>query len=123
MIMIIVISLFDDLKRRLAEHFQVDRFTHSLNVSLPGSGLQVQIQTDERYRAFVANTVQANVLDITLPAARLADVLQGKIWAALDPEQRGSKRQKDLADIARLIERYPHLRRQVPSEILARLEV
>ncbi len=120
--MIIIISLFDDLERRLAEHFQVERFSQSLNVSLPGSGLQVQIQTDERYRAFVANAVQANVLDITLPAARLADVLQGKIWAALDPEQRGSKRQKDLADIARLIERYPHLRCQVPSEILARLE-
>ncbi len=41
--MIIIISLFDDLERRLAEHFQVERFSQSLNVSLPGSGLQVQI--------------------------------------------------------------------------------
>ncbi|MCS7039501.1 MAG: hypothetical protein NZP34_07855 [Caldilineales bacterium] len=36
---------------------------------------------------------------------------------------RGSKRQKDLADIARLIERYPHLRVRVPTEILTRLEL
>lgn len=71
----------------------------------------------------MANAVQANVLGITLPVARLEDVLQGKIWDALDPEQRGNQRQKDLADIARLIERYPHLRRRVPPEILARLEV
>ena len=55
------------------------------------------------------------------PVAALADTLQGKIWAALDPDQRGSKRQKDLADIARLIEAYPHLRQQVPTELLDRL--
>ncbi|MDT8899529.1 hypothetical protein QYE77_14790 (plasmid) [Thermanaerothrix sp. 4228-RoL] len=119
----VAVESLDDLERNLAKRFRVERFAHSLNVSLPGSGLRVQIQTDERYRAFVANAVQANVLGMTLPVARLEDVLQGKVWAALDPERRGSKRQKDLADIARLIERYPHLRRQVPPEILARLEV
>jgi hypothetical protein len=53
--------------------------------------------------------------------ARLEDVLQGKIWAAQDPTRRGSKRQKDLADIARLVESYPDLRRQVPVDILNRL--
>ena len=58
---------------------------------------------------------------MTLPVASLADTLQGKIWAALDPDRRGSKRQKDLADIARLIEAYPGLRAQVPPELLARL--
>jgi len=58
---------------------------------------------------------------VALPVASLADTLQGKIWAALDPDRRGSKRQKDLADIARLIEAYPDLRTQVPPELLARL--
>jgi hypothetical protein len=53
--------------------------------------------------------------------AALEDVLQGKVWAALDPERRGSKRQKDLADIARIIETYPELRERVPAEILERL--
>ncbi len=62
------------------------------------------------------------MLGVTLPVARLEDVLQGKIWAALDPERRASKRQKDLADIARLMEQHPHLRARIPAEIVARLE-
>jgi len=49
------------------------------------------------------------------------DVLRGKVWAAQDPERRASKRQKDLADIARLLEGYPNLRSLVPQEILSRL--
>jgi predicted nucleotidyltransferase len=119
----VAVESLDDLEKRLAEHFQVRRFPHSLNISLPASDLRVQIQTDERYRAFVDNASEAEVLGVKLPVARLEDVLQGKIWAALDPERRGSKRQKDLADIARLIERYPHLREKVPAEILERLEM
>jgi hypothetical protein len=42
-----------------------------------------------------------------LPVAHLEDVLQGKVWAAQDAQRRGSKRQKDLADIARILEKYP----------------
>lgn len=53
--------------------------------------------------------------------AGLEDVLQGKVWAAGDPTRRPSKRQKDLADIARLLEAYPHLRERVPADLLARL--
>jgi hypothetical protein len=53
--------------------------------------------------------------------AHVEDVLQGKVWAALDPERRASKRQKDLADIARLVEAYPHLRATLPIEIANRL--
>lgn len=119
----VAVESLDDLEKRLAERFTVKRFPHSLNVSLPGSDLRVQIQTDTRYRAFVDSASEAEVLGMKLPVARLEDVLQGKIWAALDPERRGSKRQKDLADIARLIEQYPHLRASVPAKILARLEM
>ncbi len=119
----VAVESLDDLERQLAEKFTVRRFPHSLNLSLPGSDLRAQIQTDARYRAFVERAVEGEVLGIRLPVACLEDVLQGKLWAALDPERRGSKRQKDLADIARLLERYPHLRGQVPAEILARLEM
>lgn len=119
----VAVESLENLEKRLAERFQVRRFPHRINVSLPGSDLRVQIQTDERYRAFVVNAVEAEVLGMKLPVARLEDVLQGKIWAASDPERRGSKRQKDLADIARLIEQYPHLRDCVPPQILARLEM
>src|SRR5918994_4440590 len=50
-----------------------------------------------------------DVLGVQLPVASVEDVLQGKIWAVLDPGRRPSKRQKDLADIARLLEAYPQL--------------
>jgi hypothetical protein len=39
----------------------------------------------------------------------------------MDPSRRPSKRQKDLADIARLLEAFPALRQQVPAEVLTRL--
>jgi hypothetical protein len=101
--------------------FEVKRLPHSLNLTLPGSDIRVQIQTDPRYAGFPERAVQRDVLGLALPVATLPDVLQGKIWAAQDPSRRASKRQKDLADIARLLEVYPELRAQVPEDILARL--
>jgi hypothetical protein len=56
-----------------------------------------------------------------MPVARLDDVLRGKVWAVQDPTRRASKRQKDLADIARLLDAYPALRDQVPADVLAQL--
>ncbi len=114
----------DDLDRvesLLKQHFRVERFAHSLNVSLAGSDLRVQIQLDPQYSTFVDRASVRDVLGAQLPVARLEDVLQGKVWAAEDPTRRGSKRQKDLADIARLLESYPELRAQVPPAILDRL--
>jgi len=106
----------------LRSAFRVEPFAHSLNVSAPGSDLRAQIQTDPRYYPFVDRAALREVLGVRLPVARLEDVLQGKIWAATDATRRPSKRQKDLADIARLLEAHPDLRPQVPSEVLARLE-
>lgn len=105
----------------LEKRFVLKRFHHSLNISIPGSDLRVQIQTDERYGSFLDHASARNVLGMELPVARIEDVLQGKIWAVSDTERRGSKRQKDLADIARILEKYPELRIKVPQEILARL--
>jgi hypothetical protein len=104
-----------------AERFRLERFPHSLNVSLPGSDLRAQVQTDPRYAAFVDGASPRNVLGVLLPVARVEDVLQGKVWAAEDPSRRPSKRQKDLADIARLLEAYPELRGRVPDALLKRL--
>lgn len=105
----------------LARDFTVKSFPHSLNLSLPGSDLRVQIQIDPRYADFVDRATLRPVLGLTLPVASVEDVLRGKVWAALDPARRASKRQKDLADIARLIEAYPQLRSLVPDTLLARL--
>lgn len=106
----------------LEEGFHLRRFPHSLNVTLPESNLRVRIQTDPRYGEFVNRAEPAGVLGVRMPVASLSDVLQGKVWAAQDPGRRGSKRQKDLVDIVRLIEAYPELEDTVPEEILRRIE-
>ena len=74
-----------------------------------------------RYASFVGGASLRDVLGISLPVARVEDVLQGKVWAAQDPARRPSKRQKDLADISRLLEGYPGLRSGVPGDVLSRL--
>jgi hypothetical protein len=90
-------------------------------VSAPGSDLRVQIQTNPRYAEFVERGEERTVLGRALRVARLEDVLQGKIWAASDPARRTSKRLKDFADIARLLEVRPELTARVPESIRERL--
>jgi len=119
--LVVAVHQLEQVDELLDRHFVLKRFPHSLNVSSAGSDLRVQIQTDERYARFVERAARREVLGLELPVASVEDVLQGKIWAAQDAGRRGSKRQKDLADIARLLEKYPELRRQVPQEIRARL--
>ena len=117
----VTVDQLEKVESLLEKHFVVKRFPHSLNVSIPDSDLRVQIQTDERYGSFPERATVHSVLGMELPVAHLEDVLRGKIWAALDSERRGSKRQKDLADISRILENYPQYRSQVPQEILGRL--
>ena len=111
----------EEVASLLDQRFVLKRFPHSLNITIPGSDVRVKIQTGERYGLFLEHATTPTVLGMELPIASIEDVLQGKIWAILDPERRGSKRQKDLADIARILEKYPNLRDQVPQEIRVRL--
>jgi len=55
------------------------------------------------------------VLGYKMKVANLQDVLKGKIWAYADKTRRRSKRQKDLADISRIIEEYPLLEASLPK--------
>jgi hypothetical protein len=110
------------LRELLTARFKVSEFPHSLNVTSSDSELRVQIQTDERYADFVQRAEVRDVLGLKMPVAGIEDLMRGKVWAALDPRRRASKRQKDLADIARLVEAYPGLRELAPAEILSRLE-
>jgi len=119
-----IVIAAEDIERveaALSSQFTVERFPHSITVSAPPSKLRVQIQTDPRYFDFLAHAQTRNVMDYQLPVAHVEDILQGKIWAVLDTERRKSKRQKDLADIARILEVAPELRSRVPAEILSRL--
>ncbi|MGH2582579.1 MAG: hypothetical protein ACRDFQ_06750 [Anaerolineales bacterium] len=111
----------EEIEGLLARKYRTERYPHSINIVLPGSDLRVQIQTDKRYSEFVDQAEKRDVLGIAIPVANLEDVLRGKVWAAQDEERRGSKRQKDLADISRILEAYPEMRSQVPAEVLANL--
>jgi hypothetical protein len=120
--LVVAAEQVDALEVLLGSQFKVERFPHSLNVAATDSKLRVQIQTDPRYSTFVQRAHQREVLGVSLPVARVEDILQGKIWAAQDPTRRPSKRRKDLLDIERILEAYPRLRAETPTEILQKLQ-
>ncbi|MBW2439480.1 MAG: hypothetical protein JRH12_03320 [Deltaproteobacteria bacterium] len=99
------------------QHFNIQRFAHSINLSTAISDLRIQLQTDPRYQAFISRGKIHDVLGYEMKVAELEDVLQGKIWAYSDEQRRMSKRQKDLADILRLVETYPELMDRLPAKI------
>lgn len=114
----VAVDQIDQIRKLVEQSFVVEEFAHSLNISAAGSNLRIQIQTDPRYSDFVNRASVREVLGLPLPVAALEDVLQGKIWAASDPNRRATKRRKDLLDIARILEANPQLKARVPDEIL-----
>jgi hypothetical protein len=101
----------------LSRGWRMERFPHSLNLASPDSDLRIQLQTDPRYQEFVPRAVLKEIFGYTLKVAEVEDVLQGKVWAFLDPGRRKSKRQKDLADIFRLVEAKPELEDLLPEAL------
>jgi hypothetical protein len=105
-----------------ARGMTVEPFEHSVNLRGQGSDLRIQIQLDPRYQDFIPRAQAKTVLGYAMRVASLEDVLRGKVWACTDQTRRGSKRQKDLADIARLVEAYPALVTLVPPDVRQRAE-
>ncbi|MEJ2649984.1 MAG: hypothetical protein P8016_16435 [Sedimentisphaerales bacterium] len=103
-------------------NLRVEKFEHSINLASDESDLRIQLQTDSRYQKFLSNAQDKEVLGYKMKVARVEDVLRGKVWAYMDKEQRKSKRQKDLAEIFRIIEKYPHLKSSLPESIQQELE-
>jgi hypothetical protein len=101
---------------------KIEQFEHSVNLTSANSDLRIQLQQDPRYQKFVSNADGRNVLGYTMIVARIEDVLQGKVWAYMDKTRRKSKRQKDLADIFRIIEKFPLLEASLPQSIREELE-
>ena len=110
-----------EVEHLLQQHFQVRRFKPFFSVSMGISDFRVQVQNDTRYEGFIERAKPRQVLGLELPVASLRDVFMSKIWAAQDSARRVSKRQKDLADLARILEVYPHLRELLPEDIVARM--
>jgi len=95
----------------------IKEFEHSVNLKSSKSDLRIQVQTDSRYQAFISKAIVKNVMGYDMSVAAIEDILQGKIWAYSDQKRRKSKRQKDLADIFRLVETYSHLKDLLPDSI------
>ncbi len=94
--------------------FRAQRFAWSVNFK-GRSAVSVQLSTEDFYREYPARAVPADVHGISMRVASLDDTLKGKIKAWADSERRQSKRLKDLADIARLVEAHPELWEQLPD--------
>ena len=117
--LVITIDNIDKLLKHTGNIFNITKFTHSINLQHPDSDLRIQLQTDLRYQPFITNASEKKVLGYEMKVASVEDVLKGKIWAYSDEERRKSKRQKDLADIMRLVETHPHLHSLLPEKIRA----
>ena len=99
----------------ISHHFGV-------NARLPGSSLIVQFTTDLRYQDFLARaTTNEEVLGVPARVAALADLFQGKLWAAADPERHPTKRAKDELDLLRIADTYPEYLPLLPPSLRARL--
>lgn len=120
--LVIVADRVEDAVAALREAgFTENRFEWSVNLK-GKSNVSIQISTEGLYQEFPSRAVPADVHGILMRVASLEDTLKGKLAAYGDSDRRPSKRQKDLTDIARLIEAHPSLRDLVPQNILERLE-
>ncbi len=100
--------------------FSENRFDWSVNLK-GKSNVSIQISTEDLYKEFPSRAVPADVHGILMRVASLDDTLRGKIANYQDPTRQPSKRQKDLADISRLLEAHPHIQSNIPNDIIERL--
>ena len=96
--------------------FRSERFAWSVNFR-GRSAVSIQLSTEKFYRDFPSRAVPADVHGILMRVASLDDTLRGKIKAWSDAERRQSKRIKDLADIARLVESHARLWETLPEPL------
>lgn len=104
-----------------AAGFTSERFDWSINFK-GRSAISMQLSTEAFYHDFPARAVAADVHGILLRVAGVEDTLKGKLAAWSAPERRQSKRLKDLADIARLVEAHPRLWALLPAQAQAQLD-
>lgn len=101
-----------------AQGFSVEEFSHSLNASLPGSRLRIQITMNSRYAGFPERAIAGTVFGLQMPVAKLEDLVQAKLWAFQDLARRASKRAKDRADLIRLCETHSSVVALIPAGLI-----
>lgn len=115
---VVVVDGIDKLIESTKDKFKIEKFPHSINLGSKDSDVRIQLQTDKRYQDFIKKAAVKSIMGYQMKVASLEDVLNGKVWAYLDLKRRGSKRQKDLADIMRIIESFPELKSKLPESII-----
>lgn len=98
--------------------FKVKKHPHTLEIKSKYSDVRIHIQLDSRYENFLKNAKYHKILGYRMKVASKEDLLIGKIWAYTDTERNRLKKEKDLLDIKRLVEKYPELKPLIPSEVL-----
>ncbi|MFC7339080.1 nucleotidyl transferase AbiEii/AbiGii toxin family protein [Haloferula chungangensis] len=101
--------------------FEANRFDWSVNFK-GQSKVSIQLSTEDVYLTFPERSVPADVHGILLRVASLEDTLTGKILAWQDSKRRQSKRIKDFADIARLVESHPKLWQGLPEALKSQID-
>ncbi|HEY4716633.1 MAG TPA: nucleotidyl transferase AbiEii/AbiGii toxin family protein [bacterium] len=115
--LVIAAKSFETFIKSAQKIFKIKNFAHSVNLSSAESDLRIQIQIDKRYLNVIPRASTKKVLGYKMKVAAVEDILQGKIWAYSDEGRRKSKRQKDLADIFRLVESHPRLKKLLPEPL------
>ena len=118
---VVIVDGINKLIESTRNRFKIDEFPHSINLGSTDSDIRIQIQTDERYQDFIKRASIKDIMGYQMSVASLEDVVTGKVWAYSDEQRRGSKRQKDLADIMRIIESFPELKSQLPESLMERI--
>jgi hypothetical protein len=119
---IVIVTSLERIERELkVVGFRVKRFAHSINAQRPGSKLNVQFTTDDRYQDFLGNLTGREVLGVVVPVASLENIVRGKVWAWQDEQRRSTKRKKDELDLMRIAESHPGFRELIPAEIVKQL--
>lgn len=121
--LVVVADRLEETLQSLKKRVTTKKFPNSVNISCFNSDVRIQIQTDPRYQDFISRAAPGDILGYKLPVAKIEDVIQGKIWAAQDETRRPSKRQKDLADILRLVEAKRALVSLIPYSLRRKLSL
>jgi len=120
--LVVATDAIDRVVRLLDEAgFRSERLEWSINFRGRSSG-SIQLSTEDFYRGYPSRAVPADVHGILMRVASLDYTLKGKIKAWSESQRRQSKRIKDLADIARLVETHPELWEDLPERLKVQIQ-
>jgi len=120
--LVVATDAIDRVVRLLDEAgFRSERLEWSINFR-ERSSVSIQLSTEDFYRGYPSRAVPVDVHGILMRVASLDDTLKGKIKAWSESQRRQSKRIKDLADIARLVETHPELWEDLPERLKVQIQ-